>query len=198
MTLSHDITPQRMRTVLGHFATGLTVVTAHDSTGPVGFTCQSFTSLSLEPPLISINPTKGSSTWPKIRQLGSFAVIFCRRALSSWLWTSAVRESTASTALIGRSRRPGTHTSVVPWPGWTVNLRLNMRRAITASRLPGCIVWKRLRRVGIRFCSSKEDSFRSLLNSPPKRPRAFISCPGGSEETNPGGTNSARAPGRTC
>nr|WP_179389072.1 flavin reductase family protein [Psychromicrobium silvestre] len=63
-----------MRTVLGHFATGLTVVTAHDSTGPVGFTCQSFTSLSLEPPLISINPTKGSSTWPKIRQLGSFAV----------------------------------------------------------------------------------------------------------------------------
>lgn len=74
MGFPEDVTPQQMRTVLGHFATGLTVVTALGSDGPVGFTCQSFTSLSLEPPLISINPTKGSSSWPKIRDIGQFAV----------------------------------------------------------------------------------------------------------------------------
>ncbi|WP_394940889.1 flavin reductase family protein [Psychromicrobium sp. YIM B11713] len=74
MVFSQDITPQKMRAVLGHFATGLTVVTSAGEEGPMGFTCQSFTSLSLEPPLISINPTKGSSTWPKIREIGRFAV----------------------------------------------------------------------------------------------------------------------------
>ena len=38
--------------VLGHFATGLVVVTAETPDGPAGFTCQTFGSLSLEPPLV--------------------------------------------------------------------------------------------------------------------------------------------------
>lgn len=74
MTSPHDVTPNSMRAVLGHFATGLTVVTAAGPDGPVGFTCQSFSSLSLEPALISINPTKTSLTWPRIREIGRFAV----------------------------------------------------------------------------------------------------------------------------
>ncbi|WP_041685570.1 flavin reductase family protein [Renibacterium salmoninarum] len=74
MTVPHEITPSSMRAVLGHFATGLTVITAAGPDGPIGFTCQSFTSLSLEPALISINPTKSSATWPQIREIGQFAV----------------------------------------------------------------------------------------------------------------------------
>lgn len=47
MTEHFDLTPQRLRHVLGHFASGLTVITAATDNGPAGFTCQSFSSLSL-------------------------------------------------------------------------------------------------------------------------------------------------------
>ncbi len=62
------------RSVLGHFATGITIVTAMGNDGPVGFTCQSFSALSLEPPLIWIAPATSSSTWPLIAEVGSFTV----------------------------------------------------------------------------------------------------------------------------
>lgn len=64
----------RMREVLGHFASGVVVVTAATQDGPVGFTCQSFSSLSLEPPLVSFAPARTSSTWPRIRAVGTFCV----------------------------------------------------------------------------------------------------------------------------
>jgi 3-hydroxy-9,10-secoandrosta-1,3,5(10)-triene-9,17-dione monooxygenase reductase component len=64
----------RMRGVLGHFASGIVVVTAAGPEGPVGFTCQSFASLSLDPPLISFSPARPSSTWPKIRKISRFCV----------------------------------------------------------------------------------------------------------------------------
>jgi flavin reductase (DIM6/NTAB) family NADH-FMN oxidoreductase RutF len=68
------VTPMRMRDVLGRFPTGLTIVTATSDDGPIGFTCQSFSSLSLDPPLISLAPARTSTTWPKIRACESFAV----------------------------------------------------------------------------------------------------------------------------
>jgi 3-hydroxy-9,10-secoandrosta-1,3,5(10)-triene-9,17-dione monooxygenase reductase component len=68
------IDPARMRTVLGHFASGLVVVTAITPDGPAGFTCQSFGSLSLDPPLVSFSPARTSSTWPRIREAGRFCV----------------------------------------------------------------------------------------------------------------------------
>lgn len=64
----------RFRQVLGHFATGITVITAVDGDGPVGFTCQAFSSLSLDPPLVMFSPAKASSSWPRIRGAGHFAV----------------------------------------------------------------------------------------------------------------------------
>jgi flavin reductase (DIM6/NTAB) family NADH-FMN oxidoreductase RutF len=73
----HTITPETMRATMGAFCSGVVVVTAfadHPGAGPLGFTCQSFTSLSLDPPLISINPARSSSTWPRIREVGRFAV----------------------------------------------------------------------------------------------------------------------------
>jgi 3-hydroxy-9,10-secoandrosta-1,3,5(10)-triene-9,17-dione monooxygenase reductase component len=64
----------RMREVMGHFATGVTIVTSMCDDAPIGFTCQSFASLSLDPPLISLAPARSSSTWPRIRACRSFAV----------------------------------------------------------------------------------------------------------------------------
>ena len=68
------VDPRVMRDVLGHFASGITVVTAQGPDGPVGFTCQSFTSLSLEPPLVSFAPARTSTTWPRLRDIGRFCV----------------------------------------------------------------------------------------------------------------------------
>jgi 3-hydroxy-9,10-secoandrosta-1,3,5(10)-triene-9,17-dione monooxygenase reductase component len=61
------------RRVLSHFATGVVVVTAFDDT-PLGMTCQSFSSLSLDPPLVVFCPAHTSTTWPRIRDVGTFAV----------------------------------------------------------------------------------------------------------------------------
>lgn len=62
------------RRVLGHFATGVTVVTALDGTNPVGFACQAFAALSLEPPLVLFCPGRQSRTWPVIERAGRFCV----------------------------------------------------------------------------------------------------------------------------
>lgn len=62
------------RDVMGHFATGVTVVTALEGVEPVGFTCQSFTSLSLEPPMVALAPAKSSTSWPRIMKADAFCV----------------------------------------------------------------------------------------------------------------------------
>jgi flavin reductase (DIM6/NTAB) family NADH-FMN oxidoreductase RutF len=68
------VDPAVMREVLGHFATGVVVVTARAGDSLLGFTCQSFASLSLDPPLVSFAPARTSSTWPRIRDTGAFCV----------------------------------------------------------------------------------------------------------------------------
>jgi 3-hydroxy-9,10-secoandrosta-1,3,5(10)-triene-9,17-dione monooxygenase reductase component len=68
------VDPRLMREVLGHFASGVTVVTADTDDGPIGFTCQSFSSLSLDPPLIAFAPARTSQTWPRLRDMGRFCV----------------------------------------------------------------------------------------------------------------------------
>ena len=64
----------RFREVVGHFATGVTVVTAMEEGHPVGFTCQAFTSLSLDPPMVALAPAKTSTSWPRIARAGAFCV----------------------------------------------------------------------------------------------------------------------------
>lgn len=74
------------RRVLGAFATGVTVITAPApgppaKTGapvpaepPAGFACQSFSSLSLDPPLVAFMVGRTSTTWPRIARAGVFCV----------------------------------------------------------------------------------------------------------------------------
>ncbi|HLI43182.1 MAG TPA: flavin reductase family protein [Acidimicrobiales bacterium] len=62
------------KAALGSFATGVAVVAAVDAAGPVGFTCQSVVSLSLEPPLVALAPSKASTSWPRIAGAGSFCI----------------------------------------------------------------------------------------------------------------------------
>jgi 3-hydroxy-9,10-secoandrosta-1,3,5(10)-triene-9,17-dione monooxygenase reductase component len=62
------------RSVLGHFATGITVITAMDGEEPVGLAANSFTSVSLDPPLVLFCAAKSSTTWPRIQRSGHFTV----------------------------------------------------------------------------------------------------------------------------
>lgn len=65
---------REFRDVLGRFCSGVTVVTAMTSAGPVGITCQSFSSVSLRPPLVLFIPAMTSRAWPLIRSAGHFTV----------------------------------------------------------------------------------------------------------------------------
>jgi len=71
---STAIEPSRFREALGHYASGVTVITSHIDDEPVGFTCQSFHSVSMSPPLVSFGVMASSYSYPKIRQAGRFAV----------------------------------------------------------------------------------------------------------------------------
>ena len=69
---------RRFRNVLGRFASGVTVVTSTSNGAPVGLTCQSFSSVSLDPPLVLFIPAKTSRAWPLIQRAGRFCVNFLR------------------------------------------------------------------------------------------------------------------------
>ncbi|WP_244928772.1 flavin reductase family protein [Nocardioides sp. W7] len=67
-------TPAEMRAAMGIFASGVTVVTGMDDEGPVGFACQSFASVSLEPALVLFCADHRGRAWPRIRATGRFCV----------------------------------------------------------------------------------------------------------------------------
>ena len=69
-----DIDSGVFRNVLGHFPTGVTAVTAVNNGKPIGMAIGSFTSVSLEPPLVAFLPGKESGSWKEIREAGSFCV----------------------------------------------------------------------------------------------------------------------------
>ena len=76
------IDPGHFREVLGQYPTGVVVVTASDpSSGePIGMTVGSFTSVSLDPPLIAFLPSKNSSSWKALRESGGRFCVYVLRA----------------------------------------------------------------------------------------------------------------------
>ncbi|HEX6416967.1 MAG TPA: flavin reductase family protein [Acidimicrobiales bacterium] len=64
----------RYRQVLGHFPTGVTVITAAGERGPVGMCVGSFASVSLDPPLVAFFAGKGSTSYPAIEASGHYCV----------------------------------------------------------------------------------------------------------------------------
>ncbi len=69
------IDPKHFRRVLGHFPTGVAVISGLDPEGkPAGMAIGSFSSVSLDPPLVAFLPDKSSTSWPKIAPSGKFCV----------------------------------------------------------------------------------------------------------------------------
>ena len=69
-----EIDSQLFRSTMGQFCTGVVVASACLEGEAVGFAAQSFVSLSMDPPLVALCPAKTSTSWPKIRDSGSFCI----------------------------------------------------------------------------------------------------------------------------
>jgi 3-hydroxy-9,10-secoandrosta-1,3,5(10)-triene-9,17-dione monooxygenase reductase component len=65
---------REFRRILGHYPTGVCVVTALSGSEPVGMVIGSFTSVSLDPALVAFLPGRSSRTWAKIEAAGHFCV----------------------------------------------------------------------------------------------------------------------------
>ena len=76
------IDPGDFRRVLGHFPTGVTVVTAAGADRPIGVAIGSFASISLDPPLVGFFLGTSSGSWPPMREAGHFCVnVLCHDQL---------------------------------------------------------------------------------------------------------------------
>jgi 3-hydroxy-9,10-secoandrosta-1,3,5(10)-triene-9,17-dione monooxygenase reductase component len=93
-----DFDAKQFRNVLGHFPTGVTIVTAIDTVDgreqPVGLTIGSFTSVSLDPPLVGFLPQTDSDTWKAIQRSGHFVVneLNCTQSEICWRFAKSGNE----------------------------------------------------------------------------------------------------------
>ena len=110
---SYEFDSGHFRTIMGHFPTGVTVVTGIAGNGsPVGFTIGSFTSVSLNPPLVGFLPQIGSSTSDAIVESGSFCVNVLSDAQGDLCWKFA-KSGTDDSRFDGVDWRPAPSGSPV-------------------------------------------------------------------------------------
>jgi flavin reductase (DIM6/NTAB) family NADH-FMN oxidoreductase RutF len=69
-----EIDQRVFRDTMGQFCTGVVIATGCREGEPAGFAAQSFSSVSLDPPLVVLCPAKTSTSWPKLRDSGSFCI----------------------------------------------------------------------------------------------------------------------------
>jgi len=67
-----DLDPQSYREFFGQLPTGVTAIVAGTALGPVGLVVGTFSSVSLDPPLVSFMVTSGSRSWAAVKAAGRF------------------------------------------------------------------------------------------------------------------------------
>jgi 3-hydroxy-9,10-secoandrosta-1,3,5(10)-triene-9,17-dione monooxygenase reductase component len=118
-----SIDPTRYRQVLGHFPTGVTVITGGRER-PVGITIGSFTSVSLDPPLVGFFPQVGSDRWPEIEASAAFCVNILSAHQGELCWRFA--RPGAADQFEGVAWQPAPHTAspildgVIAWMDCTI------------------------------------------------------------------------------
>lgn len=118
------------RDILGHFATGVVLITAQTPKGPVGLAVNSFTSVSLDPPLVALCVAHTSTTWPAIRASGGFAVTILGERQAELCHTFSVRAADRFPVKTGRSATPAIPSRTMGWLGWTVGSPRSTQREI--------------------------------------------------------------------
>ncbi|NBH11890.1 flavin reductase family protein [Amycolatopsis sp. SID8362] len=117
------LTSARFRSVLGHFPSGIVAITGRDAAGaPAGMAVSSFTSVSLDPPLVAFLPGKASSTFPVLARSGTFCVNVLAAGQEDICRALAV---SGVDKFAGLPWRPGPHgdpvlEGVVAWIGCTI------------------------------------------------------------------------------
>src|SRR5688500_18480619 len=71
---AREISPDRLRSAMSRFPTGVTVVTAPTPEGPAGLSANAVTSLSLDPPLMLVCLDRGSRTLRAVEAAGRFGI----------------------------------------------------------------------------------------------------------------------------
>ncbi|WP_139981638.1 flavin reductase family protein [Nocardioides litoris] len=74
MPTNQDLDPQRLRDAFGVFPSGVVAVAAEVDGRPTGLAASSFTSVSLDPPLVSFSIANTSKTWPDLRRADHLGV----------------------------------------------------------------------------------------------------------------------------
>ena len=69
-----DLSPTTLRRALGHFCSGITIISSVVGNQPVGLTCQSFFSVSLDPPLVAFSVSTTSTSFPQIQSVGECTI----------------------------------------------------------------------------------------------------------------------------
>lgn len=72
--MADTIAPADFRRILSHYPTGVCAITTVVDGQPVGMIVGSFSSVSLEPPLVAFFPDRRSTTWPRVEAAGAFCV----------------------------------------------------------------------------------------------------------------------------
>lgn len=72
----NEFDARRYRDVMGSFPSGVTIITTQGFDGPVGFTCQSFYSVSIDPPLVSFSIARTSRSLTAVRAHGRVVINF--------------------------------------------------------------------------------------------------------------------------
>lgn len=100
--------PRALRRAFGTFATGVTITTTRDAAGaPVGFTANSFTSVSLDPPLLLVCLAEKAASYPVFRDAGHFAVNVLSEAQREASTTFATRGADKFASVPWRARHTG-------------------------------------------------------------------------------------------
>ncbi|MGN6722930.1 MAG: flavin reductase family protein, partial [Marmoricola sp.] len=71
---NQDLSVDGLREVFGAFPSGVVAVASRIDGEPVGLAASSFTSVSLDPPLVSISIGNGSKTWPDLRRASHLGI----------------------------------------------------------------------------------------------------------------------------
>src|SRR4051812_10557091 len=98
-----------LRAALGRFATGVAVITARDGEGPLGLTVNSFSSVSLNPPLVLFSVARSAGSLKRLEAVDSYVVNILKHGqheVSARFARTGVDKWAGASAAVGRNGAP--------------------------------------------------------------------------------------------